>query len=344
MVTAHLRASDRSRRSPSCARPRAQRCCRSPTADRPRAVATASTARRCGAFSASWRSSPTIQHEPAGRGAEEARSAVRRRLIYIERLGGCVPTTSPSASRWPASRSRPARADGQLLEDVVAAAPKYSEACALLATVYYRLQRKADGDRMRARGRGAERRSPGAAAGRQATWQPYPRPALRPGGATLRSFRQGRRSETRRLADGEPAERDVRLAVAVHVADVERRMRRRAGFERALELPRRRLSSQTSDGRPADPRRRPAAPSPRYRDRRRHRDRPASAVRARQGRQPMLDERERARVLEADDAMGGFSTRSSKLSPCASSTSRSPSLSRSTSSMPDDPQFGCGPS
>jgi tetratricopeptide (TPR) repeat protein len=39
----------------------------------------------------------------------------------------------------------------QLLEGVVAAAPKYSEACALLATVYYRLQRKSDGDRMRAR-------------------------------------------------------------------------------------------------------------------------------------------------------------------------------------------------
>ena len=39
----------------------------------------------------------------------------------------------------------------QLLEGVVEAAPKYSEACAMLATVYYRLQRKADGDRLRAR-------------------------------------------------------------------------------------------------------------------------------------------------------------------------------------------------
>ena len=37
-----------------------------------------------------------------------------------------------------------------ILEEVVKAAPKYSEACVLLATVYYRLQRKADGDRMRA--------------------------------------------------------------------------------------------------------------------------------------------------------------------------------------------------
>jgi hypothetical protein len=33
----------------------------------------------------------------------------------------------------------------------VAAQPKYSEACAQLALVYYRLNRKADGDRMRTR-------------------------------------------------------------------------------------------------------------------------------------------------------------------------------------------------
>ena len=39
----------------------------------------------------------------------------------------------------------------QLLEAVVAAQPKYSEACAQLALVYYRLNRKADGDRMRTR-------------------------------------------------------------------------------------------------------------------------------------------------------------------------------------------------
>jgi Tfp pilus assembly protein PilF len=36
-----------------------------------------------------------------------------------------------------------------LLEDVVADAPNYTEAYVLLATVYYRLQRKEDGDRMR---------------------------------------------------------------------------------------------------------------------------------------------------------------------------------------------------
>lgn len=38
----------------------------------------------------------------------------------------------------------------ELLEQVVADAPTYSEAYVLLATVYYRLQRKEDGDRMRA--------------------------------------------------------------------------------------------------------------------------------------------------------------------------------------------------
>jgi tetratricopeptide (TPR) repeat protein len=38
----------------------------------------------------------------------------------------------------------------QILEQVVKDAPKYSEAYVLLATVYYRLQRRQDGDRMRA--------------------------------------------------------------------------------------------------------------------------------------------------------------------------------------------------
>jgi Tfp pilus assembly protein PilF len=60
----------------------------------------------------------------------------------------------------------------QLLETVVAAAPKYTEACAMLATVYYRLQRRADGDRMRARVEAlnaeAQARQPGA--------QPQPQP------------------------------------------------------------------------------------------------------------------------------------------------------------------------
>ena len=40
----------------------------------------------------------------------------------------------------------------------------------------------------------------------------------------------------------------------------------------------------------------------------------------------------------------GFRTKSSKVSPCVSRTSMSPSLSRSTRSMPDEPQFGCGAS
>jgi tetratricopeptide (TPR) repeat protein len=39
----------------------------------------------------------------------------------------------------------------ELLEAVVAAEPKYIEACTQLALVYYRLNRKEDGDRMRAR-------------------------------------------------------------------------------------------------------------------------------------------------------------------------------------------------
>ena len=47
------------------------------------------------------------------------------------------------------STGRPEEARA-LLETVVADAPAYAEAHVLLATVYYRLQRKADGDRMRA--------------------------------------------------------------------------------------------------------------------------------------------------------------------------------------------------
>ena len=54
----------------------------------------------------------------------------------------------------------------QLLEAVVEAEPKYVEACAMLATVYYRLQRRADGDRMRTRveqlNAEAQARQPGA--------------------------------------------------------------------------------------------------------------------------------------------------------------------------------------
>ena len=109
----------------------------------------------------------------------------------------------------------------QLLEGVVAAAPKYSEACALLATVYYRLQRKADGDRMRARRRGAERRSPGAAARRQAAAVISGRPsAVR----YLRSLRQTSIHDPSALPTANQPTCDVRLAVAVHVADVQRGM------------------------------------------------------------------------------------------------------------------------
>jgi len=61
--------------------------------------------------------------------------------------------------------NEPAR---QLLEAVVAAEPKYIEACTQLALVYYRLNRKADGDRLRARvqelNAEAQARQPGAQA------------------------------------------------------------------------------------------------------------------------------------------------------------------------------------
>ncbi len=54
----------------------------------------------------------------------------------------------------------------ELLEAVVAAEPKYIEACTQLALVYYRLNRKADGDRMRTRvqelNAEAQARQPGA--------------------------------------------------------------------------------------------------------------------------------------------------------------------------------------
>ena len=54
----------------------------------------------------------------------------------------------------------------ELLEAVVAAEPKYVEACTQLALVYYRLNRRADGDRMRARvqelNAEAQARQPGA--------------------------------------------------------------------------------------------------------------------------------------------------------------------------------------
>jgi tetratricopeptide (TPR) repeat protein len=54
----------------------------------------------------------------------------------------------------------------ELLEAVVAAQPKYIEAVTQLALVYYRLNRKADGDRMRARvqelNAEAQARQPGA--------------------------------------------------------------------------------------------------------------------------------------------------------------------------------------
>jgi hypothetical protein len=55
-----------------------------------------------------------------------------------------------------------------LLEGVVADHPTFTEAYVLLATVYYRLQRREDGDRMRARVEAlnaeAQARQPGATA------------------------------------------------------------------------------------------------------------------------------------------------------------------------------------
>ena len=153
-----------------------------------------------------------LQHQPAGRRAEEARPAVRRRpRLHRARLADAAGRhrrpLRAGRCRGLDRRNEPAR---QLLEGVVAAAPKYSEACALLATVYYRLQRKADGDRMRARveelNAEVQGRQPGA--------KPPQYSGRRQPPATCARFAR-RRSTTRAPCRRRTSRSDVRLAVAV---------------------------------------------------------------------------------------------------------------------------------
>jgi tetratricopeptide (TPR) repeat protein len=88
--------------------------------------------------------------------------------VYIERALRMRPDDAPA--RFSLSGVYVSTGNNEqalkLLEAVVAAEPKYSEACAQLAIVYYRLGRKADGDRMRARveelNAEAQARQPGA--------------------------------------------------------------------------------------------------------------------------------------------------------------------------------------
>ena len=232
------------------------------------------------------------------------------RDLHRARAADAARRRRPPASRWPASTSRRARTRRrrELLEGVVAAEPKYSEACALLATVYYRLQRKADGDRMRARveelNAEAQARQPGA--------QPPPQPgapaaaAVRPPALLALVAPDVEPTTPSALPSANQPSDDVRLAVAVHVAEVERRVRRRAGFERVpLEAARRRLLQPHQ--------RRPgvgvASPPTIIADGDDVEVAVAvevgglGALRARQRRQAVLDERERAGVLEPDDAV-----------------------------------------
>jgi tetratricopeptide (TPR) repeat protein len=72
-------------------------------------------------------------------------------LIYIQRALRMRPTDASarfSLAGLYVSTDKPEEAR-QILEQVVKENPKYVEACVLLATVYYRLHRKEDGDHMR---------------------------------------------------------------------------------------------------------------------------------------------------------------------------------------------------
>ena len=257
------------------------------------------------------------------------------------------------ASRWRASTSRPgkneearaaARGRGRRRAEVLGGL----RACS--RPVYYRLQRQGRRRSHAGARRGAERRGAGAAAGRAAAGRPQPR---------RRSSRRAARC-VRLLAlvapdVGPGAERPCRARTSRRRCPAcRRRPRRRGRASRATACRLRACAARSGPARsvPATPAR-PARASPR---RRRTPRRRCRGRRRRRGRRPARAARPAASPARCSTNGNvpvfssqmtpwyGFSTKSSKVSPCVSRTSMSPSLSRSTRSMPDDPQFGCGAS